>query len=82
MAALGKLADDKRAETIRQQLQGMAQSPDATLNQAAVRAIEELDNRFSSTQLAANERAQKVYQKLGMQPSDYVFYELDWSNDR
>lgn len=27
----------------------------------------------------ANERAQRVYRKLGMQPSDYVFYELDWS---
>ncbi len=60
MAALGKLADDKRAETIRAQLQGMSQSPDATLNQAALRAIEELDNRFSSTQVAANERAQKL----------------------
>jgi eukaryotic-like serine/threonine-protein kinase len=60
MAALGKLADDKRAETIRSQLQGMSESPDATLNQAALRAIEELDNRFSSTQVAANERAQKL----------------------
>ena len=27
----------------------------------------------------ANERAQSVYRKLGMKPSDYVFYELDWS---
>ena len=27
----------------------------------------------------ANDRAQRVYRKLGMQPSDYVFYELDWS---
>ncbi|MFO1466485.1 MAG: HEAT repeat domain-containing protein [Steroidobacteraceae bacterium] len=60
MAALGKLADEKRAETIRAQLQNMAASPEATLNQAALRAIEDLDNRFSSTQLAANERAQKM----------------------
>ncbi|MBA4020367.1 MAG: GNAT family N-acetyltransferase [Pirellula sp.] len=27
----------------------------------------------------ANERAKGVYRKLGMQPSDYVFYEIDWS---
>ena len=60
IAALGKLADDKRADTIRAQLQGMTQSNDATLNQAALRALEELDNRFSNTQLAANERAEKM----------------------
>ena len=60
MAALAKLADDKRADTIRVQLQGMTQSNDATLNQAALRALEELDNRFSTTQLAANERMEKM----------------------
>ncbi len=60
MAALAKLADDKRADTIRVQLQGMTQSNDATLNQAASRALEELDNRFSTTQLAANERMEKM----------------------
>jgi len=42
------------------QLQNLSQSPDATLNQAAVRAIEEIDNRFSSTQISANERAEKL----------------------
>jgi eukaryotic-like serine/threonine-protein kinase len=60
MAALGKLADGRRAETIRLQLQNISQSPDATLNQAAIRAIEEIDNRFSSTQVSANERAEKL----------------------
>ena len=38
----------------------MTQSNDATLNQAASRALEELDNRFSTTQLAANERMEKM----------------------
>jgi len=60
MAALSKLADERRAESIRMQLQNLSQSPDATLNQAAVRAIEEIDNRFSSTQISANERAEKL----------------------
>ena len=60
IAALSKLADDRRAETIRMQLQSMSQSPDATLNQAAIRAIEEIDNRFSKTQISANERAEKM----------------------
>jgi len=60
MAALGKLADDRRADTIRLQLQNMSQSPDSTLNQAAVRAIEEIDNRFSKTQISANERMEKM----------------------
>ena len=60
MAALSKLADERRAESIRMQLQNLSQSPDATLNQAAVRAIEEIDNRFSSTQISANERAEKM----------------------
>ncbi|MBS0397087.1 MAG: protein kinase, partial [Proteobacteria bacterium] len=60
MAAMGKLASDQNADDIRTQLQGIAQSGDATINQAAQRAMEALDNRFSQTQLAANERAEKM----------------------
>ncbi len=60
MAAMGKLATDQNADDIRTQLQGIAQSGDATINQAAQRAMEALDNRFSQTQLAANERAEKM----------------------
>ena len=60
MAAMGKLADDRHADNIRTQLQDIAQGGDATINLAAKRAIEELDNRFSITQLAANERAEKM----------------------
>ena len=56
IAALTKLADERRAETIRMRLQAIGQG-DGTINQAVSRAMTELDNRFSSTQLAANKRA-------------------------
>jgi len=56
IAALSKLADERRADTIRMRLQAVS-ATDATINQAISRAMEELDNRFSNTQLAANQRA-------------------------
>jgi HEAT repeat protein/tRNA A-37 threonylcarbamoyl transferase component Bud32 len=56
IAALAKLADETRAETIRLRLQA-ASVGDGTISQAVARAMQELDNRFSVTQLAANERA-------------------------
>ena len=56
IAALGKLADEGRADTIRQRLQSVS-SGGGTISQAVARAMQELDNRFSSTQLAANARA-------------------------
>jgi HEAT repeat protein/tRNA A-37 threonylcarbamoyl transferase component Bud32 len=56
IAALSKLADERRAETIRTRLQSLS-SGDGTISQAVARAMTELDNRFSSTQLAANQRA-------------------------
>jgi eukaryotic-like serine/threonine-protein kinase len=56
IAALAKLADERRAETVRVRLQAAA-SGDSTVSQAVARAMQELDNRFSSTQLAANQRA-------------------------
>jgi eukaryotic-like serine/threonine-protein kinase len=56
IAALAKLADERRAETIRMRLQAVS-AGDGTISQAVARAIQELDNRFSSTQLAANQRA-------------------------
>ena len=58
--ALTKLADEGRADTIRHRLQSVVAGGDGTLSQAAVRAVQELDNRFSSTQLAANQQAQKM----------------------
>jgi HEAT repeat protein/tRNA A-37 threonylcarbamoyl transferase component Bud32 len=59
ISALAKLADERRAETIRVRLQA-ASSADGTISQAVARAMQELDNRFSSTQLAANQRAAQL----------------------
>jgi serine/threonine-protein kinase len=59
IAALAKLADERRAETIRVRLQAVAGSDEGTISQAVARAMQELDNRFSTQQLAANQRAEK-----------------------
>src|ERR1700723_1336771 len=48
ISALAKLADERRADTIRVRLQAVtASAPDGTLSQAVARAMQELDNRFS-----------------------------------
>jgi serine/threonine-protein kinase len=60
IAALAKLADEKRAETIRVRLQAASNSNDATINHAVARALQELDNKFSTQQIAANQRAEKM----------------------
>jgi eukaryotic-like serine/threonine-protein kinase len=60
IAALAKLADERRADTIRVRLQAIATNADATVSQAIQRAMLELDNRFSTQQLAANQRAEKM----------------------
>jgi HEAT repeat protein/tRNA A-37 threonylcarbamoyl transferase component Bud32 len=60
IAALAKLADERRAETIRVRLQAIAGSSGGTISQAVARAMLELDNRFSTQQIAANERAEKM----------------------
>jgi HEAT repeat protein/tRNA A-37 threonylcarbamoyl transferase component Bud32 len=60
ISALAKLADERRADTIRVRLQAVASNADATISQAVARAITELDNRFSTQQIAANQRAEKM----------------------
>jgi len=60
IAALAKLADERRADTIRVRLQAVSTSADGTLSQAVARAIQELDTRFSTQQIAANKRAEKL----------------------
>ncbi len=60
IAALTKLSDERRADTIRTRLQAVASNADPTISQAIARAMSELDNRFSTTQLAANQRAEKM----------------------
>jgi HEAT repeat protein/tRNA A-37 threonylcarbamoyl transferase component Bud32 len=59
IAALAKLADERRADTIRVRLQAISNT-DATISQAVARAMTELDNRFSTQQIAANQRAEKM----------------------
>src|SRR6202041_2371217 len=63
IAALAKLADERRADTIRLRLQAVSTSTDGTLSQAAARAMQELDNRFSPQQIAANKRAEKMQEQ-------------------
>jgi HEAT repeat protein/tRNA A-37 threonylcarbamoyl transferase component Bud32 len=61
ISALAKLADERRADTIRVRLQAVtASAADGTLSQAVARAMQELDNRFSTQQIAANKRAEKM----------------------
>jgi serine/threonine-protein kinase len=60
IAALAKLADERRAETIRTRLQSIPGAADATLSQAIARAMQEIDNRFSTQQIAANQRAERM----------------------
>jgi eukaryotic-like serine/threonine-protein kinase len=61
IAALSKLADERRADTIRVRLQALAAvGGEGTLVQAVARAMTELDNRFSTQQIAANQRAAKM----------------------
>jgi serine/threonine-protein kinase len=60
IAALARLADERRADTIRVRLQAVATSADATISQAVARAMTELDNKFSTQQIAANQRAERM----------------------
>ncbi len=60
IAALAKLADERRADTIRVRLQSVASSSEGTISQAVARAMQALDNRFSTQQIAANQRAAQM----------------------
>jgi serine/threonine-protein kinase len=52
--ALARLADDKRADSVRSYIQAAgSNTSDATIEHAAIRAIEEIDARYSSTAVAA-----------------------------
>jgi serine/threonine-protein kinase len=60
IGALAKLADEKRANTVRVQLQTLGNTSEAAVANAADRALQELENRFSTQQIAANQRAAKM----------------------
>jgi serine/threonine-protein kinase len=58
--AISHLADEKRAETVRNVLRKIKQSSDNTIINSADKAIKEIDARFSATVLAENVRAEKM----------------------
>ena len=60
IAALARLADERRAGTIKVRLQAVAAGSEGTISQAVTRAMQELDNRFSTQQIAANQRAAQL----------------------
>jgi HEAT repeat protein/tRNA A-37 threonylcarbamoyl transferase component Bud32 len=57
IAAIAKLVDERRADTIRMRLQALSTGADGTITQAVARAMTEIDNRFSTQNIAANQRA-------------------------
>jgi HEAT repeat protein/tRNA A-37 threonylcarbamoyl transferase component Bud32 len=57
IAALARLADERRAETIKVRLQAIPAGGEGTISQAVARAMQELEDRFSTQQMAANQRA-------------------------
>jgi eukaryotic-like serine/threonine-protein kinase len=61
IGALARLADDKRADVVRNYIQNAGvNAHDNTIQHAAVRAIEDIDGRFSSTAVAAQAKAAKM----------------------
>jgi serine/threonine-protein kinase len=56
ITALAKLTDERRVESIRLRLQAVP-AGDGPISEAVARAMQDLDNRFSTTQVAANQRA-------------------------
>jgi serine/threonine-protein kinase len=59
--ALARLADDKRADTVRGYIKNVgAASTDDTIQHAVIRAIEDIDSRYSSTAVAAQAKAAKM----------------------
>ncbi len=57
ISAIAKLVDERRADTIRMKLQAVATGGDGTISQALARAMTEMDSRFSTQQILANQRA-------------------------
>jgi serine/threonine-protein kinase len=59
--ALARLADDKRADSVRSYIHSVGTTTsDDTIAHAAVRAIEEIDGRYSSTAVAAQAKAARM----------------------
>ncbi|MEM7431409.1 MAG: HEAT repeat domain-containing protein [Pseudomonadota bacterium] len=58
--AISLLADESHIDTVRNILQKVKQSDEATIINSADKALKHLDNKFSATVLAENERAKKI----------------------
>ncbi len=58
--AISHLSNDSQAETVRVLLKKIKQSEDATIINAADKALKDLDARFSETVLEQNVRAEKI----------------------
>ena len=58
--AISHLANDSQAESIRNLLNKIKQSDDVTIINAADKALEEIDDKFSATVLEENVRAEKI----------------------
>ena len=59
--ALARLADDKRADSVRNYIQSVGSgATEETIRHAAIRAIEDIDSRYSSTAVAAQAKAAKM----------------------
>src|SRR5690606_17356696 len=56
-----RLADDKRADSVRNYIQSVGSgATEETIRHAAIRAIEDIDSRYSSTAVAAQAKAAKM----------------------
>jgi serine/threonine-protein kinase len=60
IGALSKLADERRADTIRMHIEALSGGTDDIMSAAVDRAMQELQNRFSTLQVAANRRAAQL----------------------
>jgi len=60
ITALAKLADERRADTIRVLIQTAPGANEGSMGMAVSRAMQALENRFSTQQIAANQRSAQM----------------------
>ena len=60
ITALTRLVDDASADVVRVRLESVGSSPDQTVGHAALRAVEDLDARFSSGAVAVRDGATRM----------------------
>jgi serine/threonine-protein kinase len=60
IAALAKLTDERRADSVRMQIQSVPGATEATIGQAVARALQELESRFSTQQVAVSQRSAQL----------------------